>query len=321
MVSFGRDCWCTRGEGFAVAFTYFAAIAPLHVADGRLHLRWPFAGLARSERVPGSVAVVAVMLGSVCSTDTVGRPGGKTCREGRGAVPDRRRPELAELLVTGSNIVGLHHGRVARRSALRVASRRRRGPVDVNSPRALHREFVSPSSRSRSCTSSPITSRCSCAGPVRDAVALRPVGQGRDPPRDRACDARPHADHAEHDWYVQVGALVAGHVIGLAIAHDRARRRPPSTRSVALRSQLRVARADGRCTPSAWPLDAVAAADRSSPSPVSTRRRARDPRSGSWSDFGWIWLREGRRRATTPWRRPECDDDGSRRHRRDTKPP
>jgi len=38
-------------------------------------------------------------------------------------------------------------------------------------------------------------------------------------------------------WYVQVGALVAGHVAGLAIAHDRAVTIFPDRR-IALRSQL-----------------------------------------------------------------------------------
>ena len=45
-------------------------------------------------------------------------------------------------------------------------------------------------------------------------------------------------------WYVQVGALVAGHVAGLAIAHDRAVTIFPDRR-IALRSQLPAPRADG----------------------------------------------------------------------------
>ncbi len=63
--AFGREAWHRSGEGFAVAFAYFARIAPLHVVDGRLALRWPFTGLGGAERVPGSLAVIAVMLGSV----------------------------------------------------------------------------------------------------------------------------------------------------------------------------------------------------------------------------------------------------------------
>jgi len=39
--------------------------APLTVVERRLRLRWPFTGLAGAEPVPGSIAVIAVMLGSV----------------------------------------------------------------------------------------------------------------------------------------------------------------------------------------------------------------------------------------------------------------
>jgi hypothetical protein len=38
-------------------------------------------------------------------------------------------------------------------------------------------------------------------------------------------------------WYVQVGALVAGHVAGLVLAHDRALAVFPSDRRAAVRSQ------------------------------------------------------------------------------------
>ena len=45
-------------------------------------------------------------------------------------------------------------------------------------------------------------------------------------------------------WYVQVGALVAGHVAGLTVAHDRAVTILPRTRRAAL--PVRHARLDGR---------------------------------------------------------------------------
>ena len=54
--------------------------------------------------------------------------------------------------------------------------------------------------------------------------------------RGRPLHAQPGPDLAERIWYVQVGALVAGHVAGLAIAHDRAVSLFRS-REAALRSQ------------------------------------------------------------------------------------
>ena len=64
MAIFGRDTWTRCGEGFAVAFALFARIAPFAARDGPLVLRWPFTGLAGADRTRGSLAFVAVMLGS-----------------------------------------------------------------------------------------------------------------------------------------------------------------------------------------------------------------------------------------------------------------
>ena len=65
MAAFGRDTWERNGEGFAVLFGLLARLAPLHVEDGRIRVRWPLTGLAGAEPVPGTVAFVSVMLGAV----------------------------------------------------------------------------------------------------------------------------------------------------------------------------------------------------------------------------------------------------------------
>ena len=55
-----------RGEGFAVAFSYFAGLAPLTAADGGLRLRWP-RHRARETRASARLdrRDLAVLLGSV----------------------------------------------------------------------------------------------------------------------------------------------------------------------------------------------------------------------------------------------------------------
>lgn len=56
--------WVRVGNPFAVLFTLLAALAPLHRdASGRLRLRWPGAGLAEVDVRDGTLAVVLVMLG------------------------------------------------------------------------------------------------------------------------------------------------------------------------------------------------------------------------------------------------------------------
>ncbi len=56
--------WVRVGDGFAVLFTLLAALAPFHRdTDGRLRLRWPGAGLARVEPRSGTLGVILVLLG------------------------------------------------------------------------------------------------------------------------------------------------------------------------------------------------------------------------------------------------------------------
>ena len=64
MLAFGREPWTENGEGFAV---YFGLLArrPFTKRDGRTVVRRPFVGLTKLDPRPGTLAVVAVMLGSV----------------------------------------------------------------------------------------------------------------------------------------------------------------------------------------------------------------------------------------------------------------
>ena len=56
--------WVRVGDGFAVLFSLLAALAPVHRDDeGRIRLRWPGAGLATVEPRPGTLGVVLVLLG------------------------------------------------------------------------------------------------------------------------------------------------------------------------------------------------------------------------------------------------------------------
>ena len=64
MAVYGRDAWTRFGEGFAVAFSLLARIAPFAVRDGSVVVRWPFTGLAGAERIAGTLFFVAVLLGS-----------------------------------------------------------------------------------------------------------------------------------------------------------------------------------------------------------------------------------------------------------------
>ena len=85
MVRYGR-IWLDRADGFGVLFSLIGAMAPTHVdRDGRLRLRPPLSGLSRVEVVPGTMALILIVLGgtsfdgfseSPLFTDIIGRPSG-----------------------------------------------------------------------------------------------------------------------------------------------------------------------------------------------------------------------------------------------------
>jgi hypothetical protein len=65
MALYGVEEWTERGDGFGVYFGLFARISPWSVRDGVLGRRPPLAGLADFRPLPGTVALLAVMIGSV----------------------------------------------------------------------------------------------------------------------------------------------------------------------------------------------------------------------------------------------------------------
>jgi hypothetical protein len=111
MLVFGRRTWLEHGEAFHVYFGLLSLISPFRIQDrnGRrlVALRPPLAGLTARQEVPGTVAFVAVMLGSV-AFDGLSRAGWWQDRlydlESRYIVD---APRTAELVHTGFNLLGL----------------------------------------------------------------------------------------------------------------------------------------------------------------------------------------------------------------------
>ena len=221
MVAFGRDTWVTRGEGFAVLFSYLARIAPLHVVEGRIGLRWPLTGLAGADRVPGTVAFLSVALGSVLfdGYSRTTRWQDLSARvEGRYIVD---RPGVGELVVTGLNLVGMlvliGAVAVAYLGACAIAARQ------VRAPRSLAPEFVlSLVPISFAYVLAHYFSLLVIQGQFVLPLLSDPFGRGWD--LLGTADVFPNLAVLTPNtvWYVQVGALVVGHVAGLTIAHDRA---------------------------------------------------------------------------------------------------
>lgn len=217
----GRQMWQEHGEGFAVAFAFLARMAPVTVVDGRLRFRWPFTGLAGTEKTPGSLAVIAVLLGSV-AFDGLSRTSWwqNLLADVEGPyVLDN--PTVGELLVTLVSLVGLSGMILLVGVAYRGACSLMRSTVGA--PRSLAADFV--------LSVLPIAFVYAVAhyfslfviqGQFTIPLLSDPLGRGWD--LLGTADFVPNLAPFSPDtvWYIQAGALVAGHVAGLAVAHDRA---------------------------------------------------------------------------------------------------
>lgn len=219
--SFGRATWQARGEGFAVAFSYLARMAPIAAADGRLVLRWPFTGLHGTEKTPGSLAVVAVLLGSVAFDGLSRTSWWQNLVADVEAPYVVDQPGLGELLVTLVSFAGLLGLIVLVGIAYRGACGLMRWTVDAR--RSLAPDFV--------LSLVPIAFVYAVAhyfslfviqGQFAVPLLSDPLGRGWDLLGTARFAPNLTPISPETIWYVQAGALVAGHVAGLAVAHDRA---------------------------------------------------------------------------------------------------
>ena len=221
MAVYGREPWTRCGEGFAVAFELLSRIAPFAVRDGRVVVRWPFTGLAGAEHGRGTLVFVAVMLGST-SFDGFERTSKwqNLLNDIRIDLADspQRTVDLATTFVNLGGLVLFVSGvALTYLGAVTVAR------VLVRAQRSLVPDFVLPLV--------PISvvylvahyfSLFVIQGQFVITLASDPFGRGWDlfGTRDFAPNLAIVAPNTV--WYVQVGALVVGHVAGLAIAHDRA---------------------------------------------------------------------------------------------------
>ncbi|HEU5263976.1 MAG TPA: hypothetical protein VFU34_05015 [Gaiellaceae bacterium] len=221
MAVYGRDAWTRYGEGFAVAFDLLSRIAPFAVRDGRIAVRWPFTGLGGAEQVPGTLVLIAVMLGST-SFDGFARTSdwqnllGNVRAELAGS-----SPRVVDTVSTLVNAAGLATFVCAVVLTYLLATSLARDLGRAG--RSLVSDFV--------LSLVPIAAAYLVAhyislfmiqGQFIIQLASDPFGKGWD--LLGTADFAPNLTivSPETVWYVQVAALVVGHVAGLAIAHDRA---------------------------------------------------------------------------------------------------
>ncbi len=223
-VRWGRP-WLRDGEAFAAWFGLLGGMAPVgRREDGRFGLRPPLVGLARLVPRPGTVAVVLVALGSTAFDGLTrsawwGRVVG--ARSAFEAVPIA----TVGLAVAIAVVAGLYLGamRVAAgmtgRPALELADAFVHSLVPIALAYAVAHYF----------------SLLLLEGQGALALVSDPLGRGWDlfGTAQRSIDYTLVSPNTIA--YVQVGAIVVGHVAGVVLAHDRALARFP--KAIAMRSQ------------------------------------------------------------------------------------
>lgn len=223
MMVFGVDRWIERGEAFSVYFNLFSRISCFERRDGVVGIRRPLAGLARMEPVPGTAAVLIVMIGSV-SFDGAGEgafqeiaPDLLSFFEGLG-FSGQRASELAFAVGYVIAIV-----LVALLYRLGIAGTRSVDPS--RSTRVLSQGFVH--------SLVPIAFAYAVAhyisllvyqGQMIGPLLSDPLGDGSDVLGLAGGAIDYGVLSATAFWYIQVGVVVLGHVAALALAHDRALR-------------------------------------------------------------------------------------------------
>ena len=222
MLTFGIEQWTPSADGFGAYFGLLARMSPLYVEDGVLYARRPLSGLTGMPVRPGTVALICAVIGTTTfdgfSNDVVWRklePHLQSVFSGVGfhQTPSIELAYTAGLLLCIALIAGIYE--LGIRGVQSVSRRYSRAEL----------------SRSFAHTLVPIGFAYVLAhyfslliwqGQAIGYLASDPLGNGA----NLFGTSSYQIDYAIISyaaiWYVQVTALVAGHVGGLTLAHDRA---------------------------------------------------------------------------------------------------
>lgn len=223
MTLFGVERWCQTGEVFSVYFGMFSQLGAFGVRDGRIGRRLPLSASTHWATVPGSAAVV---IASIASTSFDGAQEGafknaiiKTfewlAETGLSLTTSLRLASTIFMLLTFAGVGLVYLIGVRGMSTVRGAPPRdklRTGFAHTLIPIAfayLVAHYFSlfvfqEQAQFTYLLSDPLgTATTDLFGTASEGINFKILS-------------------ANAIWYVQVGALVVGHVVGLTLAHDRA---------------------------------------------------------------------------------------------------
>jgi hypothetical protein len=223
MAAFGVEKWCERGEVFAVYFGMFGRLGIFGTRDGRLERRRLFSAATTWATVPGSVAVV---IASIATTSFDGGQEGAfadAMETFSGWMEDIGFSVVASLRLTGTVFMLLCFAAVGLIYLLGV-----RGMKTVPGAPSLAKLRVGFAHTLIPIALAYLVAHYFSFFFFQEQAQFTyllsdPLGTGT---TDLFGTASAGVDYtilsANTIWYVQVAALVIGHVIGLMLAHDRA---------------------------------------------------------------------------------------------------
>ena len=222
MALFGIEAWLDRGEGFSAYFKMFSQLSPLEVRDGRLGRRRPLSGAPGWAMVPGSLALILVTIGGTtfdgAQEGTLASPinslGHRFLDIGFGPTLALRVDETIFLALTLAFVAGIYWLGV----------------------KGMHLVRNSPPTRELGLTFGHTLIPIGLAYLTAHYFSLfvfqeqaqftyllsDPLGHGSDYFGTAGGGINYGLISSTAVWYVQVGALIAGHVTALTLAHDKA---------------------------------------------------------------------------------------------------
>jgi hypothetical protein len=237
MALYGIETWCERGEAFSVYFGMFASLAAFEVRDASLGLRRFLSGSTRWATLPGSAALVLVAIAGTtfdgaqegALNEPISSTFGHLLDAGVGAtfalrVTNTLYFALTIAFVAGVYWLGVRGMQTVRGSSLSLDELGRKFihgfiPIALAYLTAHYFSLIvfQEQAQFTYLLTDPLGDGSNLLGIAKDPIDYALVG-------------------ANLVWYVQVGALVVGHVTALMLAHDRAVALYPDSRSAA-RSQ------------------------------------------------------------------------------------
>jgi hypothetical protein len=223
MALFGVEEWCERGEVFSVYFGMFSQLGFLAVEDGRLGRRRPLAAAGSWAALPGSVAVVVASIASTsfdggqegAFKSTIESVTGWIADAGAGLLAAQRLGDTLFMALCFAGValvymLGVRGMRTVRDApsleVLRVGFAHSLIPIALAYLVAHYFSFFvfQEQAQFTYLLSDPLgTATTDLFGTASGGVDYKALS-------------------ANAIWYVQVGALIVGHVLGLILAHDRA---------------------------------------------------------------------------------------------------